>query len=73
MKIVMIEQEINGRMVPVKLHLPDDAVVDVKLNSKPDYNTKSKLALIDLAKDKGLEVTSRMTKKALIALLEGES
>lgn len=73
MQIKIIHQEINGRMVPIKLYLPDNAPVPESVGSKPDYAKESKARLIDLAESKGIEVTKRMSKKAIIALLEGAS
>ena len=60
--------EINGRQVEVRREAPEPVPA-----SEPeiDYPELTKTALIALAEERSVEVSSRMTKAKIIAALEG--
>ena len=60
--------EINGRQVKVRREAPAPAPV---AETEIDYSELTKKALIALAEERSVEVSSRMTKAKIIAALEG--
>lgn len=61
--------EIDGRMITVRRRPPAQPV---EQPDEVDYNALTKSALIALAKESGIEVSSRMTKAKIINALEGD-
>lgn len=63
-QFVYSTMEVNGRHIAVLSEAPPPA-------EAVDYSGLAKAALIELAEDRSLDVSSRMNKAAIIALLEG--
>jgi hypothetical protein len=61
--------EINGRQVEVRREAPEPVAAP---EAEVDYSEMTKTALIALAEERSVTVTSRMTKAKIIAALEGE-